>query len=361
MRAPGIAALLLWPSLAFAQSTTTVKGLDVYRSRRLDAAKVRETAGPLLDSYLRTVVENRRGTEKAAARLKAQVEDTLRRASGAAFLSLFVGRYVTSAERTAYLTVDVVDPEDAAARMPFRAAPRGQAPDPDGLLAAWQQYDAAGDALVRAGQIDGSVHPSCPGFYCLWGSGSPELAALEKKMSAGAPARKDMLLKVLKEDADARKRAQALFVLSYLPDGKQVADLCLDSLADPAEEVRAAALQILSDVALYHKSVLVDLSKILPALDFPTVSDRAKALSVMIGLSDNPAYKTLVMTRGTPYLLGLLRLRQPANHDLAFTLLSTLSSQTIGQRDYAGWNAWIKSQNSAAREVPGVSTDEPAR
>lgn len=355
------AVLVLCPSFAFAQSTTTIKGLDVYRSRRLDVAKVREAAGPLLDSYLRTVVENRRGADKTSARLKAQIEAKLRQVSGASYLSLYVGRYVTSAERTAFLTVDIVDPEDAAARMPFRAAPQGQALDPDGLLAAWQQYEAEGDAQVRAGQLDGSTHASCPGFYCLWGSGTPELAALEKKIAAGAPAHKDMLLKVLKQDADARKRASALFVLSYLPDGKQVVDLSLDALNDPAEEVRAAGLQILSDVALYHKSVLIDLSKILPVLDYPTVSDRAKALSVMIGLGDNPAYKPLVMTRGTPYLLGLLRLRQPANHDLAFTLLSTLAAQAIGQRDYPGWNAWIKSQNSAAREVPGVTTDEPAR
>jgi len=242
--------------------------------------------------------------------------------------------------------------------MPFHQAPKGRAIDPDGLLAAWQQYADAGDALARQGAVDGSVHPSCPGFFCLWGSPTPELAALEKKIAAGAPSDRKLLERVLEREADPRKRAAALYVLAYLPEGKEVVDLCFASLSDPAEEVRAAALQILSDVALYHKGVLIDLSKILPVLDYPTISDRSKALSVLVGLGDNPSYKPLLLTRGTPYLLGLLRLRQPSNHDLAFTLLSTLSQKSVGQRDYDGWTAWVKSQNSAAAEVPGVSTDE---
>lgn len=343
---------------ARAEAVATVKGLDVYRSRHLTAAQVREISGPLLDSFLKTRLENRRNTQRAVARLKGQVEAALRKASGAAFLQVHVGEYVTSAERAAYVTVDVVDPEDAASRMPFRPAPQGQTLDPDGLLAAWQQYADAGDALFSQGQIDGSAHPSCPGFYCRWGSPTPELAALEKKLAAGASSDRKLLERVVERDADSRKRASALYVLSYLPEGKEVVDLCFSSLADPAEEVRAAALQVLSDVALYHKGVLIDLAKVLPVLDYPTISDRSKALSVLVGLSDNASYKPLLLTRGTSYLLGLLRLRQPSNHDLAFTLLSTLSQQSVGQRDYDGWAAWVKAQNSAAAEVPGVSTDE---
>ena len=353
-----VAAVCSFCLRAGAQTEPSVKAMDVYRSQTLTPARARAEASPLLGSYLRARLEHHRGNQKVEARLKAQVEAKLKKSAGLAFLSISVNDYVTSANRTWYVTFDAVDAADAKTRMPFRAAPSGRAPDPEGLLAAWQQYSDAGDALAQKGLLDMSAHPNCPGFFCLWGSKTPELKQLEQKLEAGAVSGRTLLEKTLADDAEPRKRAAALFVLSYLKDGKDVVELCYAALEDPSEDVRSASLQILAEVALYHKTVFLDVGKIVPALDYPTVSDRAKALSVLVGLADNPSYRPTVLTRGTPYLLGLLRLQQPANHDLAFTLLAMLSQQSYDQRDYDSWRKWVESQSKGAVEVPGVSADD---
>ena len=360
MRSPFLAVAILaaFSNGGRAALPAEVKGFDVYRSGALNAASARDAGGAILDSFVRARISHRKGNQKVEARLKAEAEAKLKKAAGLPFVSITVADYQTSAERTWFVTVDAVDAADAKARLPFRAAPTGTTADPDGLLASWQRYSDLGDGLSQKGLLDASEHPSCPGFFCLWGPRTPELKTLEQTLVAGAASQKAALTKVLKEDADAKKRAAALFVLSYLPDGKAVVDLCDDALLDPSEDVRSAALQVLSEIALYHKPVFLDVNKLIPALDYPTVSDRAKALSVLVGLADNPSYKPQVLARATPYLLGLLRLRQPANHDLAFTLLSMLSGQTYDQRDYDSWRKWVETQAKGAAEVPGVSAED---
>lgn len=344
------AALFLARLPAAAQSTATLKGVDLYRSQAVTLGQIRKAVGPLLDSYLRQAAENKKSHQKIVARLKAQVEESIKQLGPVAEAKLSFNQYATSGERTAYLTIDVVDEADLKTRRPFAPAPTGSALDPEGLLAVWQRYSDLGEQLTKEGRLSTGEHPACPAFFCLWGSVTPELGELEKKLIHGAPANKKPLLDVLAKDADPRKRAAALYVLTYITDGKTVVDAAQDQLRDPSEEVRAAALQVLAEIALYHKAYFLDVSKIIPLLDYPTVSDRQKALAVLVGLADNPSYKPYVTARGTPYLLGLLQLKQPANQDLAYTLLATISQESFDRRDVESWRKWVETH--AAKDVP---------
>lgn len=345
------------PLPARAASSATLKGVDLYRSTSLTVERARADSGGRLESYLQLRSSRKAGTEKPAVRLKEQIEAMLKEKHKLAFIDLTYGEYVTSAARTAYLTFDVVDEKDKASRMPLRPAPTGKTLDPEGLLAAWQQFSDLGEAQFRQGLLDGN-RPRCPGFYCSWPATTPELAALERRLSTGAAAQRKLLEEAAANDADPKKRAAAVFVLSYLPDGNAVASIAANALGDASAEVRGAALVILSDLALYHKSVLIDMAKLLPVLDYPTVSDRGKALSVLVGLVDNKAYRPLILQRALPPLLALLRLNQPNNHDLAFTVLSTLSQESYGRRDYEAWRKWAERQASGVAEFPGVSAPD---
>jgi hypothetical protein len=269
-----------------------------------------------------------------------------------AYVDIYYGEYLTSAERTAYVTFDVVDKADVKERLAFRPKPRGpSASDPAGLLAAWKAYNDLGHALSSRGLID-SENLSCAGFYCPWGASSPELAAFDKKLAESVEGNEKKLLAIVQNDSDEQKRADALCILSYLKDGSRVAGLMLDSLADPSPVVRACALEVLSDIALFHKKVFLDVSRILPALDFPTVSDRSKALSVLVALVGNPSYRPYVTSRAALRLMELLRLDQPSNHDLAFTLLSMLSDQSYDQHDYVSWQRWADAQAAKKMVAP---------
>lgn len=346
-----LALLLAAAGPALAQSTATLKGVDLFRSDQVSIEDVRQKVDRQLESFLRQRNDGRRSALKTSERTKAQIEDAIRRLGKFAFVSLSYNEYVTSADHTAYVTFDVVDQKDAEARMPFRAAPAGSVEDPAGLIAAWHEYAALGQALSSQGLLS-TDRPDCPGFFCLYGSATPELAALEKRFAAEAVLRKPALQNVLAQDASGLNRAAALYVLSYLPEGKDVAALCLDSLKDPSPEVRSAALQILADVALYRKDLFFDVRELIAALDFPTVSDRAKALSALVGLADNPSFRPYVISRATPHLLRLLRLEQPSNHDLAFTLLGVLSKESFDRRDYDSWERWVATVSSSAAPSP---------
>lgn len=333
--------------------------MDLYRSQTVSLKQARAAAGPLLDSYLKVRLENRPSAAKALPRLKAQIEERILGLGSLAFVALNLNEYIISSERMAYLTFDLVDKADEKTRMPFSPAPTGHPADPGGALAAWRSYADLGESLSKKGVLDMSERHGCPGFYCLWGSSTSELSALEKRIAGAATPHHKELLHVLTTEADPKKRAAAVYVLSYLADGSAVVKAAQQALLDSAEEVRAAALQVLSDVATYHKRVLIDPSRVIAALDYPTVSDRAKALSVLVGLADNPTTKHYVATRATPYLLGLLKLKQPSNHELAFTLLATISQENYTRSDLDSWQKWVQTKSSSGSVVvPGVMTED---
>lgn len=347
---------LLLALSAYAQDEPALKGVDVYRSVQLTPERLEKELGSMIRGYARQRGDSRPAMRKIADAAEARVEAKARTLGAFAYVDLHYGPYVTSAERTAYVTLDLVDAKDRKTRMPFRAAPSGSVPDPDGLLDAWGRYAALGERLAREGALDLSERPACAGFYCVWGSLTPELAELEARFPKGAAEKGAALEKVLKRDADPAKRAAALFVLSYSSDGARAAETMLSALEDPAADVRVAALQVLADIALYHKDVFVDARRLIPALDYPATSERARALGALIGLAENPTYKPQLVEKAGPRLLELLKLQQPSNHDLAFTVLSILSGEAYPRRDYEAWGRWLEQSRSSG---PAVSPAKP--
>jgi hypothetical protein len=338
-------AALSWALPARAESSVELQGVDVYRSAELTPEKVEAAAGHLIKSYVRLRATPGQRMAKRLQLVKAEIEKKLRGLGSFAYLGLSYGDYYTSAKHTSYLTVDVVDAADAASRMPFPPPPQGHPTDPEGLLDAWKKFNALGTSLSMKGELS-LDRPDCPAFFCLWGSQTPELAAFEKRFVQGVPPNKKLLKATVQQEADPQKRAAALYLLSYLPDGRQVAEIMTEALLDPDETVRGAALQVLSDVAVYHKDVLVDAAKIIPVIDYPTVSDRSKALAVLVGMQENAIYRPLMLQKAGPYLVGLLKEQQPSVHDLAFTLLGLLSKESYDRRDYASWQRWVDAQKA---------------
>jgi hypothetical protein len=351
MKAALAVASWLWAGSVSAQSSTTLKGVDIYRAESVTAEKLVDFFGKKLETYAQLHGQTRPAAVRSAVRIKGEMEKAVSGMGDFVFVELFFGRYFTSAERAAYITFDVVERKDAAARMPFRPNPAGKAPDPGGLLADWQAYAALGSTLRAANTIPFD-RPACPSYYCLWGSQTPELSAYEQRFVKGVAGQKKALLEVLAGDADPRRRAAAVYLLAYVPEGKSVADLMLKTLGDPAPGVRAAALQVLSDITVYHKDVFIDVIKLIPALDFPTVSDRSKALAVFVGLADRPDYRHALTNRAAPRILELLKQQQSSVHDLAYTVLGMLAKESFGRRDYKAWKDWLASQSGAAATAP---------
>lgn len=333
---------------ACAQSSPTFRGADLYRSQHLTVEAIDKKVGTLLSSFLVVRGQNRPAHKKAAEKLKLQIEGEIRALAALSFVSLHYSETFGAAGRESYITYDVVDAEDAGRRMPFYAPPVGKTPDPAGLLAAWQEYTRHGEALTRRGEMPVGERRECSSAYCPFTAATPEMTALEKRFMQDVRAKQQEIRAAAAEEADPAKRAAALFLTGYL-GAPAASEMALAALKDPDSGVRAAALRILSDVALYHKNVAFDPGPLADALDYPAVSDRAGALAACVALSDNPERRQFLLSRVVTALPRLLKVNQPSNRDLAFTLLSVLSQKSYARDDYAAWEAWAQEASRAGQ------------
>lgn len=342
---PLAAGLFFLPSPAAAQlSTGTFKGVDLYRSSKVTLLQIIDAVTPQMETYIRLRGERRKGGLKSAEVLKGKIEDRILSLGELSYARMHYGEYFTSASRQAYITFDLVDAQDAATRMPFRKIPSGSAlRDPEGLLASWWAYSEFGKALRLRGEIP-MDRPSCPAFYCLWGSPKPELEAYERLFVQKAAPQKAALKEVMEKDSLPSNRAAAVYLLSYVPESMTALSAAYAALTDPDETVRAAGLQVLADVAVFHKDVALDLGKVIALLDYPATMDRSRALEVLSGLADREGYRDALIRRAGGRILSLLKLNQPANHDRAYTLLVILSKESFDRRDYKAWESWLRTQ-----------------
>lgn len=326
------------PIPARAQSTATLRGIDVYRSAVLTPEKAKELFGRRIAELV--VLRNHRrpaSSDKAEA-LRAQIEREAAKLPGIAHAGLTLSEHFTSVDHAMYVTFDIVDEADRG-RLAFAPEPRRKTSDPEGLLAAWKAYYDLGSALARRGEMPVD-RPDCPGFYCLWGAATPELGALQNKFVAGAAAKERELRTVLVHEQDPQRRAAAVFVLSYGPRGEKVVESCFSALKDPSPVVRGAGLQILADIINHRKDLRVDADKIVPLLDDPSGSVRSKTLGLLVPMVDDKVERLKILA-AAPRLIDILKLSEPGSHDLAFTVLGQLSHQTFGRRDYASWERWV--------------------
>lgn len=331
------ALLLAAPSPARAQSTATLRGLDVYRSAVLTPEKARALFGPRVNEIVSLLNHHRPASVERSEGVRKALEAEAAKIPGIADAGVAFTEYFTSVDHAMYVTFDIVDEADRA-RLAFAPVPKKNMPDPAGTLAAWKSYFDLGSALSRRGEMPVD-RPACPGFYCLWGAATPELAALQDKLVAGASTKEPEVRAVLTYDADPEKRAAALFVLSYGTRGEKVIEACNAALKDPSPVVRGASLQILADIVSHHKDLPIDADRITPLLDDPSGSVRRKALGLLVPMVAQDKQRGKIMA-AAPRLLALLRLSEPGGHDLAYTVLGQLSGKTFDHRDYASWEKW---------------------
>jgi hypothetical protein len=324
-------------SPARAQSTATLRGVDVYRSAILTPEKAKALYGARLNEIVFMRNQHRPASTEKAEMTRKAIEKEADKIPGIADARLTVSEYFTSVDHAMYATFDIVDEADRG-RLAFAPVQTKVVSDPGGLLAGWKSYYELGSALARRGQMPVD-RPDCPGFYCLWGGVTPELDALQKKFIAGAASKERELRTVLAHDADPERRAAALFVLSYGPRGEKVVESALAALKDSSSVVRGAGLSVLADIVNHRKDLRVDVDLIIPLLDDPSGSVRGKTLGLLVPMVDEPSSRKKILA-AAPRLIQILKLTEPGSHDLAYTVLGQLSQKSFDRRDYASWEKW---------------------
>lgn len=332
-------AALLSSSPARAEAPPTAPVVELYGSDRVGERELSELVVPLARRYQQERAAGDRKAPQRAAKLHERIEDLVRSRWRFAWVRLEPPRSLPDGGE--HLAIEAVEPAEKSLRMPFFDAPKGSEPDPAGLLKDWEAYSETGWERVRKGEVKMDRH-DCPGYFCTWGSTTPELERLESRFVIEVPNQREALLRVLRQDADGRRRAAALYLLSYSRNGGEVCSLAGDALLDPDPQVREAGMRILSDIALHHPDIRIPVERVLGALNYPYSEDRTRALAVLLALAESKEYRAWLLERAVPRLLRLLRLKHPANHSMAHAVLGMLSKKTIDERDYGSWEDWYR-------------------
>jgi hypothetical protein len=242
-----------------------------------------------------------------------------------------------------FITIDVVEPEDAG-RLAFAPAPAKDVADPEGLVAAWLDYEKAVWPLQRSGAYKGPY--TCKGgMHCALGFNHPELEHREDVFIEKVPAHVAELTAMLREDKQADRRAAAAFLLAYASDRQQVIDALLPSIDDPSSFARNNVMRVLVMIQNKADTVLVPLAPVLHAMRFPTTTDRNKAAYLLAGIAKRaPADDRARIAREVgDSLVVMAAMKQPNNRDPAIEILKAISGEDHGA-DTAAWRAWLDKQ-----------------
>ena len=247
------------------------------------------------------------------------------------------------------VTLDIVELEDRQRRMPWPRQLGRLLEDPLGLCGQWIAYEELGEELFFTGQ-GGSM--SCAALHCLWGF-SGELAPYGAAFDELVPQNIEALREVLKLHQDEKMRAAAAYLLAHCGDAKILAAALAPSMTDINYTVRNAVMRVLGQAARRHaREMDLSLSLVIRALDFPTVYDRNKAITLVRFLVDDPANKVKLLNEGGEVLLTLLDLDQAANLGPAFHLLRQLTGADHAEDDLTAWRAEVKAAQLAANREP---------
>jgi len=336
--------LVLSPSGGFsaesAQEIPTVfRGLDLYRSSQITEVEVDQAFGVDIEKIVHAMdIGNMEGVEEPYTAVVRGIQSM----GEFAFANLGIITYFEDGENVVYVTVDVVDRADSVSRMGFDPSPAGSVEDPLEALAAWDEYMQKGFQLLQAREL-GSSTDSCPVHHCFVGFEHPNVEGYKELFDRAAQEYETQLVRVLREEADASKRAAAAFVLAHMEDAGELVEIIMPSVRDPSSRVRNNIMRVLAFIAAKQGGASIPIEPVLQALDYPSASDRNKAASVLVGLSGRPENREAILSAAL-VLLRLLRLEQPNNHDPAYQILRQVSGEEYDERDYAAWEAWVERQ-----------------
>ncbi len=324
---------------AQAEGMPQIGSVGTYGSSRINEVTLKEFLGKDLDIWLAKGL----ASDPSAMEMEEQFVSRIKKKFGFPFVEWSIVQHFDPGQLSLHLTLDVVEEKDAARRMPFFAAPKEEFADPLGLIKQWDDYENTALNLVESGEIEPEAE-KCVALHCPFGHKHPKLKPYEKIFQIGLKTQGAKLLEIVKSDKRANYRASAAFLLAYWTDEKKkVVDSMVERIKDPDAVVRNNALRVLGDIAEFHKETPIPLGPFLPALDYPKVSDRSKALYVvhLLSLGSNQVREELLKT-SVPTLVNLMECKQPDHRELAHGILRKISGKEFPDSDSRAWLAWYK-------------------
>lgn len=307
-----------------APSALTVAVVDFYGAGNLSADTLR---GAL------TVKEGDRVTFGAEPAFVRESRERLERLPGVTRASL----NLVCCEAGGVLVYVGIGTGDATAPR-LNAAPTGDATLPADVLQAGAAFGPALSEAVRRGE---SGEDRTQGHSLM---NDPAARAIQERFIGFARRDRDLLLKVLRESADARQRALAAQVVAYADDKASLVPDLVRAMSDPDEGVRndaMRALLVFGEMRDASRRQGVPWEPFIALLESPVWSDRNKASGAlaMLTASRDPALLARLKAEAFETLAEMARWRSKGHATFARQILGRiggLSEEDIGRAIEAG-------------------------
>ncbi len=313
-----------------------LKGIDVFGTNQITAEQVRQRFGDDLKNLVHAIAVH---DDQRFGDLYSKVTGGIQAMGNFAAVEISPVTYFDKG-KYCYVTIDIVEEKDRQRRMAFLPAPSGHFKDPDGLLAAWREYEETVFELMDKGELPTNKVP-CPAFHCVGGFDHPRLKKYEEIFKSKVPKNKETLKAILRDDEQDTHRADAAFLLPHISDPHELIEAILPRVKDSNATVRNNVMRVLSQVAEERRDVAIPLDPLLQALDFPATTDRNKSLATIDALASRPGNKSILIGYAGTKLIEILKLVQPNNHDYAYLILKKISGKDFGERNYDAWHKWL--------------------
>lgn len=313
-----------------------VASVETFGSSRIDESQLRKFLGKDLDKWLEMGLKG----DPKSMEVEAKLADKVKKKFHFAAVDWSIVQYFEPGELPIHITLDVVEPADAAKRMPFSAAPTAENADPGGLIKAWMEYENLALDLVEMAQLEPDAE-DCAAYHCPFGHKHEKLKPYEKIFVDGVKTHLAALETILKTDKRADWRAAAAYLVAYSKDGKKVVSMLVDRVKDPEPQVRNNALRVLGDIAEFHSDLVIPTQPILEAIQFPRASDRSKAIYTLYNMALHSSQVREQILKGhVPEVVNMLASKQPDHRELAHALLRKISGREFAQSDVNAWKSW---------------------
>lgn len=192
------------------------------------------------------------------------------------------------------------------------------------VIERMQEFYALSMRLLFTHQLDNDAD-DCPVYHCIASFQHPQLRPYLPVFQRGVVQDKPWIINTLRNDPDPERRAAAAFLIGHFQDPKEIVSILSGSIDDSASHVRNNVLRVIITTLQKAKIKNIDCSPFIKLLDSPYLTDRNKALNILLVLADDESCKTQIIQQASNSLNKLSYGTQPNNHDAAEMLLKKIS------------------------------------
>ena len=176
--------------------------------------------------------------------------------------------------------------EKGAPRIEFRSAPQRNIKLPEEVFETYQRCMEAWEEAVKKGDNEDNMES---GHSLMTNSA---VRTLQERFIIQSRDHLDRLRAVVRDSSDAEQRAAAAWIIGYAPDKRLVIDDLLYATRDPDETVRNNAMRALAAITRLAKrkrelGIRISAGAFIDFLTSITLSDRNKALAILVSLTEN--------------------------------------------------------------------------